>query len=96
MSSSVKRPNKLLLAASLPLLFFLLDANPSLFLYNLVLSTVYPTTRRFNRLSGKIIWVTGASSGIGEELVCTLVKAQAQEGACVTRTTLSVDGYQSS
>jgi short-subunit dehydrogenase len=51
-----------------------LDASPSLFLYDLML----PSDRRFvSAYKGKTIWVTGASSGIGAELVCQLVEAEA-------------------
>jgi short-subunit dehydrogenase len=51
-----------------------LDASPSLFLYDLVL----PSAGRFvSAYKNKTIWVTGASSGIGAELVCQLVQAEA-------------------
>jgi hypothetical protein len=59
-----------------------MDANPILFFFDLGLSLVQPLRHetRFAALRGKIIWVTGASSGIGAELVCHLVAAEAKHG----------------
>lgn len=43
----------------------ILDANPSLYLYDKFIATEH---RRAETLAGKRIWITGASSGIGAEL----------------------------
>lgn len=59
------------------ILWRVLDANPSLFAYDFVVSE----NRRYAAFQNKTVWVTGASSGIGAELVCELVKAQAFHGA---------------
>ncbi len=58
-------------------LWRVLDANPALFAYDLTVSNRH----RYAAFENKTIWVTGASSGIGAELVCELVKAQAFHGA---------------
>lgn len=59
-------------------LWRVLDANPSLFVYDLLLHS--STSRRYSCLKNKTVWVTGASSGIGAELVCELINAQAAQG----------------
>ena len=56
-------------------LWHVLDANPTLFVYDLAIGN-----RRYTAFQNKTIWVTGASSGIGAEMVCELVKAQAAQG----------------
>jgi NAD(P)-dependent dehydrogenase (short-subunit alcohol dehydrogenase family) len=68
----------LLIAAPLLLsiAWFQLDANPTLFLYDLGLSLFRSQQTKFASLRGKTVWVTGASSGIGAELVCQLVEAE--------------------
>lgn len=51
-----------------------LDASPCLFLFDLIL----PSTGRFEAsYKDNSIWVTGASAGIGAEIVCQLVEAEA-------------------
>jgi short-subunit dehydrogenase len=67
--------SKLLVWVLLPILtsvvWHVLDANPSLWLYDRVVGT--PSS-----FANQTIWVTGASSGIGAELVCQLAEAQAK------------------
>lgn len=66
----------ILLPLLVAILWQVLDANPSLFLYDLLV----PQNRSYYSLQNKTIWVTGASSGIGAEIICELVKAQASHG----------------
>jgi short-subunit dehydrogenase len=66
-------------------IWFKLDANPLLFIYDAYLTIVYSiqsqthTKRVFNgnsnNIKGKTIWITGASSGIGAELSLQLASA---------------------
>jgi len=65
-----------ILPVVIALLWRVLDANPSLFVYDHAIGS-----HRYVSLKNKTIWVTGASSGIGAELVCELVRAQASQGA---------------
>ena len=59
-----------------------LDASPSLYLYDLIMtaSTLLAGHNQFDSLKEKTIWVTGASSGIGAELVCQLIQAESKHG----------------
>lgn len=59
-----------------------MDANPILFFFDLGLSLIQPLRHesRLAALKGKTVWVTGASSGIGAELVCHLVDAEVNHG----------------
>ena len=43
--------------------------------------------RNLNRLRGKVVWVTGASSGIGEELAYSLAELGARLVLSARRTT---------
>lgn len=54
------------------------DANPTLLVYDALLSVTSSTKQRLHKFKGKTVWVTGASSGIGAELVCLLVEAEAK------------------
>lgn len=74
--------SSLLLRAVLPLLVaaiaMVMDASPTLFLYDSIL----PKRNRFrSHFRNQTIWVTGASSGIGLELLCLLIEAQTKHGA---------------
>lgn len=67
-----------LVSVVIALLWQFVDANLSLFLYDLL--TLRSSTReRFRSMAGKTVWVTGASSGIGAEIVCLLVEAEAKQ-----------------
>lgn len=83
-NSSTKLPKLRLLVIAAPVLLTLVwlfvDANPTLFFFDLGLSLVKSNNSRFASLKGKTIWVTGASSGIGAELVCRLVAAEVEHG----------------
>jgi dehydrogenase/reductase SDR family protein 7B len=75
--SSKPTSSKLFVWVLLPivatLVWHVLDANPSLWIYDWVtVGTGTPTT-----FHNQTIWVTGASSGIGAELVCQFAQAQA-------------------
>ena len=63
------------------ILWRVLDANPSLFVYDIVI----PSTLRYASLQNRTVWVTGASSGIGAEIVCQLVQANVAHGEYVSR-----------
>ena len=61
----------LLISILLAVIWLVVDASWALFLYDLLTPTKYRAMR------DKTVWVTGASSGIGAELVCRLVSANA-------------------
>jgi NADPH:quinone reductase-like Zn-dependent oxidoreductase len=68
----------LVLPIAVALAWNFLDAAPTLFFYDKVvtLTGMDPSAS----LSGKTIWITGASSGIGASLVCQVMQAGAGHG----------------
>lgn len=91
------RPPWLLSLAVLPwivvVLWNVLDADPILFLYDRIfpVTTDGSSCSAVRQLSQQTVWVTGASSGIGASLVCTLVGAQTKHVVLSSRNSARLD-----
>ena len=91
------RPPWLLSLAVLPwivvALWNVLDADPILFLYDRIfpVTTDGSSCSAVRQLSQQTVWVTGASSGIGASLVCTLVGAQTKHVVLSSRNSTRLD-----
>ena len=73
--SSMTKIIYIVLPVLLVLVWSLLDAQLSLLLFDKL-----APSNRHDALQTKTVWVTGASSGIGAQLVCDLIKAKTKHG----------------
>ena len=68
----------IVLPVLLAVVWNVLDANPTLFVYDKVATLTGDW--QLDKLQGKTVWITGASSGIGASMVCQLIQAGAGHG----------------